>query len=766
MRYIGIILAIGLLLGILALEAVPPADSLSGPAVSTRDSVPASVPDAKQVVRPPVQEAPKGQVDQIMQEFGAMLRWFIYAVIAISIISLARVFYLRRKRGRGGFSDPGRNQPPKNSMNDNRRPDGVPGTEPPKKRMGFSYTYLVVMILLLLLMIHSWNNARNSVSKKDYSEFVAMLKANKIEKVEFVDRDIVYTDRQTNRFQTLMPFDNVALVDSLISRDVKVVTRRPTQWARVLEFLFPMALLGFFFFFILRGMRNQNSQAFSFGRSKARLHQVSKINITFKDVAGVDEAKEELQEIVEFLRDPKRFQVLGGRIPRGVLLVGRPGTGKTLLAKAVSGEAGVPFFTISGSDFVELFVGVGAARVRDLFEQAKKNSPCIVFIDEIDAVGRHRGTGLGGGHDEREQTLNQLLVEMDGFEPNESVIIIAATNRPDILDPALLRPGRFDRQVTVDLPDIKGRTEILVVHAAKVPLSEDVKLELIARGTPGFSGADLANIVNEAALIAARLGKKQIEMQDFEEAKDKLVLGKEKKSRVIPEEDKLATAYHEVGHVLASVFQDKTEPVHKVSIIPRGFSAGATHFLQTDRMGYSRGYLEQLLVELLGGRAAEEVIFGELTTGAGNDLERVTMIAKKMVCSWGMSDKLGPMTIGKEEGDVYLGKELISRNTYSDETTRLVDREIHDFIMKAHQKALNLMQTHRGLLELLAKELYEKETLGTDEIFSMILGNINEELQEVVKTKYQKALELRFEHSEPITAASSEPSVSEKENKE
>ncbi len=390
-------------------------------------------------------------------------------------------------------------------------------------------------------------------------------------------------------------------------------------------------------------------------------------------------------------------------------MVGRTGTGKTLLAKAVSGEAGVPFFSISGSDFVEMFVGVGAARVRDLFEQAKKNSPCITFIDEIDAVGRHRGTGLGGGHDEREQTLNQLLVEMDGFEPNEAVIIIAATNRPDILDPALLRPGRFDRQVTVDLPDIKGRTEILKVHAAKVPLSENVLLELIARGTPGFSGADLANLVNEAALIAASKNKSQLEMQDFEEAKDKLILGKEKKSRVIPEEDKRLTAYHEIGHVLTSVFQEKTEPVHKVSIIPRGFTGGATHYLISDKTGYSRSYLKQMLVTLLGGRAAEEIVFGELTTGAGTALERCTDIAKKMVCAWGMSEKIGPMTIGKEQGEVFLGKELVSRDIYSDETSQMVDREIRETIMEAHLKAREILDSHSKLMEILAIELQEKE---------------------------------------------------------
>jgi len=396
---------------------------------------------------------------------------------------------------------------------------------------------------------------------------------------------------------------------------------------------------------------------------------------------------------------------------------------------------------------VEMFVGVGAARVRDLFDQAKKNAPCITFIDEIDAVGRHRGSGLGGGHDEREQTLNQLLVEMDGFEPNDSVIIIAATNRPDILDPALLRPGRFDRQVVVDLPDIKGRAEILKVHSAKVPLAKDVNLELIARGTPGFSGADLANLVNEAALIAARKNKKQIEMEDFEAAKDKLILGKEKKSRVIPEEEKRLTAYHEVGHVLTSIFQDKTEPVHKVSIIPRGFSGGATQFLLSDKSNYSKAYLEQLLVTLVGGRAAEELVFNDLTTGAGNDLERCTDIAKKMVCSWGMSDKLGPMTVGKDQGEIFLGKEILSRDIYSEETAKIVDSEIRNFVNNAHQKALDILSHNSELMDVLAKKLLEKETLGTEEIFDTIREYVTDEYRNLVEKKYQQALEMRFEYS-------------------
>ncbi|HPN41217.1 MAG TPA: ATP-dependent zinc metalloprotease FtsH [Candidatus Cloacimonadota bacterium] len=735
------------------------ADSLASGTQAARDSVPRV--ESAPVPQQPVPELPPEEVQRTFTEFGVMMRWFVYALIAISVISLIRIWLVKR-RGRDGSETP----PPVFPLDDKEKKPGEQPQErrpmpPVMKRSPVSFTFILVLLALLFVFFSTWNSSRQKIENKSYTEFNAQLKLGQIARAEFTERDILYTDTNKVKYHTIMPFENPALVDSLVERGVMVITNRPSRWGRLLEYMLPLLLLVAFWLFFLRGMNNQNSKAFSFGKSKARLHEASKSGITFKDVAGVDEAKEELQEIVEFLKDPKKFQRLGGRIPRGVLLIGRPGTGKTLLAKAVSGEAGVPFFSISGSDFVEMFVGVGAARVRDLFEQAKKNSPCITFIDEIDAVGRHRGTGLGGGHDEREQTLNQLLVEMDGFEPNEAVIIIAATNRPDILDPALLRPGRFDRQVTVDLPDIKGRTEILKVHAAKVPLGADVNLELIARGTPGFSGADLANIVNEAALIAASANKKEIGMIDFEEAKDKLILGKEKRSRVIPEDDKRLTAYHEIGHVLASVFQDKTEPVHKVSIIPRGFSAGATHFLQTDKMGYSRGYLEQLMVELLGGRAAEEEVFGELTTGAGNDLERVTDIAKKMVCTWGMSDRIGPMTVGKDQGEVYLGKELVSRDIHSNETARMVDEEIRGFVATAHKRALDIMTEHRDLLDKMAIELFEKETLGTDEIFEMILADVDVAKQAMIEAKYAKAKELRFEHSEVLDAETIASSVPE-----
>jgi len=678
----------------------------------------------------PIPEA----IPEAIDSFSGMLRWFIYAIIIISVIGMVRIYLIKRKTQK--------NEPaPRPKVDDKGKPI------PPKMKSPVSMPFVIIMLLLAIVFWHTFTSSRQTVTKESFSNFMVRVEEGTVAEAQFTERDILYTDFSENTYSTTMPFDDPRLVDNLLQSGIKVTTTKPPRWAGLLTYALPFILLIFFWIFIMRGMKNQNSKAFSFGKSKARLHEASRSKVTFNDVAGVDEAKEELQEIVEFLKDPKRFQRLGGRIPRGVLLVGRPGTGKTLLAKAVSGEAGVPFFSISGSDFVEMFVGVGAARVRDLFDQAKKNSPCITFIDEIDAVGRHRGTGLGGGHDEREQTLNQLLVEMDGFEPNEAVIIIAATNRPDILDPALLRPGRFDRQVTVDLPDIKGRTEILKVHADKVPLSEDVHLEIIARGTPGFSGADLANLVNEAALIAASKNKSSIDMIDFEEAKDKLTLGKEKKSRVIPEEDKRLTAYHEIGHVLTSIFQDLVEPVHKVSIIPRGFTGGATHYLQSDKTGYSRSYLKQFLVTLLGGRAAEEVVFGELTTGAGNDLERCTDIAKKMVCAWGMSEVVGPMTVGKDQGEVFLGKEISSREIHSEETAKLVDGEIRVIISEAHNIAKELLIKHRSLLDAMAQELQDRETLNTDDIFTLILDNLDTDERQMVEAKYHRAKEMRFEYS-------------------
>jgi cell division protease FtsH len=486
---------------------------------------------------------------------------------------------------------------------------------------------------------------------------------------------------------------------------------------------FPMILLLGIWIFFMRQMQAGGGKALSFGKSKARLMNEAKNKITFKDVAGVDEAKEELHEIIEFLKEPQKFSKLGGKIPKGVLLVGPPGTGKTLLAKAIAGEASVPFFSISGSDFVEMFVGVGASRVRDLFEQGKKNSPCIIFIDEIDAVGRHRGAGLGGGHDEREQTLNQLLVEMDGFENNEGVILIAATNRPDVLDPALLRPGRFDRQVVVSRPDIRGREGILKVHTATVPLMEDVELKIIARGTPGFTGADLANLVNEAALLAARDDKKCVSMEDFESAKDKVLMGVERRSLVISEKEKRTTAYHEAGHALVAYKIPGTDPIHKVTIIPRGRALGVTQQLPKDEQHtYPKNYLYNNLAIFMGGRLAEEVCLGQMTTGAGNDIERATELARKMVCEWGMSEKMGPLTYGTKEEQVFLGKDFSQQKNFSDQTAKLIDQEVKALVMGGYNKAKEILVESRDTLERLALALLDRETLNADEIEALIAG--------------------------------------------
>jgi len=480
--------------------------------------------------------------------------------------------------------------------------------------------------------------------------------------------------------------------------------------------------LGIWIFF-MRQMQAGGGKAMSFGKSKARLLNDTKNKTTFKDVAGVDEAKEELHEIIEFLKEPQKFSKLGGKIPKGVLLVGPPGTGKTLLARAISGEANVPFFSISGSDFVEMFVGVGASRVRDLFEQGKKNSPCIIFIDEIDAVGRHRGAGLGGGHDEREQTLNQLLVEMDGFENNEGVILIAATNRPDVLDPALLRPGRFDRQVTVGRPDVKGREGILKVHTSTVPLLDGVDLKVIARGTPGFTGADLANLVNEAALLAARDDKKAVAMVDFEEAKDKVMMGVERRSMVISEKEKKTTAYHEAGHALVAAILPGTDPLHKVTIIPRGRALGVTMQLPMDeKHTHQRSYLINSLAILMGGRCAEEICLGEMTTGAGNDIERATEMARKMVCEWGMSEKMGPLTYGTNEEQPFLGKGSSSQANFSDQTAKLIDQEVKSLVMGGYEKATELLKTNLDKLETMAQALLEHETLNAQHVKNIIDG--------------------------------------------
>ena len=533
-----------------------------------------------------------------------------------------------------------------------------------------------------------------------------------------------YRDDAKVLFHTTIPGNYPDMYKTLRDHGVEITIKdqSPNQWLSLLISIAPFALLLGLWFFLLRQMQSGGNKAMSFGKSRARLLSMQQKKITFKDVAGVDEAKEELKEIIEFLREAQKFQKLGGRIPKGVLLVGPPGTGKTLLARAVAGEANVPFFSISGSDFVEMFVGVGASRVRDLFEQGKKNAPCIIFIDEIDAVGRHRGAGLGGGHDEREQTLNQLLVEMDGFESNDGVILIAATNRPDVLDPALLRPGRFDRRVIVDRPDIKGREEVLRVHAKKVPMSEDVNLNVLARGTPGFSGADLANMVNEAALTAARFNRKAVHMYDFEVAKDKVMMGAERKSMLLSDDDKKDTAYHEAGHVLVAAKRKHSDPLHKVTIIPRGMALGVTmHLPEEDKHTVTKDYLDTQLAILMGGRCAEEIFMGRKTTGAGNDIVRATELARKMVCEYGMSD-LGPLTYGKKEQEVFLGRDIAQARDYSDDTAKQIDVAVRAFVDEGYRSAYEILEQNGDIMHRMATALLERETLDKAEIDLIIAG--------------------------------------------
>src|ERR1700734_3606024 len=527
-----------------------------------------------------------------------------------------------------------------------------------------------------------------------------------------------YRDDPKNLFKTTVPGNYPDMYKTLREHGVNITIKdqSPNQWLNLLISIAPFALLLGLWFFLLRQMQSGGNKAMSFGKSRARLLSMQQKKITFKDVAGVDEAKEELKEIIEFLREAQKFQRLGGRIPKGVLLVGPPGTGKTLLARAVAGEANVPFFSISGSDFVEMFVGVGASRVRDLFEQGKKNAPCIIFIDEIDAVGRHRGAGLGGGHDEREQTLNALLVEMDGFESNEGVILIAATNRPDVLDPALLRPGRFDRRVVVARPDVKGREEILRVHTRKVPISDDVDLSIIARGTPGFSGADLANLVNEAALWAARQNRKFVMQIDFEMSKDKVLMGVERKSMILSDEEKKNTAYHEAGHALVAAMTPGADPVHKVTIIPRGMALGLTMQLpEDDKHTYTREYLESMLAVLMGGRSAEEIFLGHITTGAGNDIERATEIARNMVCEWGMSE-LGPLAFGKKDEAIFLGREINQHRDYSEDTAIQIDKEVRRIVNSGYDKAKAILGNNREVLERIAQALLDREVIDANEV--------------------------------------------------
>ena len=539
------------------------------------------------------------------------------------------------------------------------------------------------------------------------------------------------TGNGREQFRTYVPGTHYDGLANKLEQKKVTITAKPevtSPWATLLYSWAPILLMIGFWIFIMRQMQSGGNKALSFGKSRAKLSSSSQKKVTFKDVSGVDEAKEELQEIIEFLKEPQKFQKLGGRIPKGVLLMGPPGTGKTLLARAVAGEANVPFFSISGSDFVEMFVGVGASRVRDLFEQGKKNAPCIVFIDEIDAVGRHRGAGLGGGHDEREQTLNQLLVEMDGFESNEGVILVAATNRPDVLDPALLRPGRFDRRIVVNRPDVKGREGILAVHTKKIPLADDVNIHVLARGTSGFSGADLANLVNEAALNAARYNQKVVRMLDFEFAKDKVLMGSERRSMIINEEEKRVTAVHEAGHALLAVVLPHADPVHKVTIIPRGMALGVTMQLPVDdKHNYTREYLNDQIAILLGGRIAEEITMNGMTTGAGNDLERSTELARKMVCEWGMSDAMGPLTFGKKEEQIFLGREIAQHQDYSEDTAIRIDQEIKKFVTTNYDRARRLLEKYRYALNRIAEELLTREVLDAEQVRRIVAGEKLEE---------------------------------------
>jgi cell division protease FtsH len=573
---------------------------------------------------------------------------------------------------------------------------------------------IFLMIFMLFQIIKKPDTASRTVS---YSEFISYVESGNVTNVEIKGNNITGTSEQ-GTFRTYNPNDP-ELVRLLMEKGVSITAKPPEEspWFQILLSWAPMLLLIGVWIFFMRQMQSGGGKALSFGKSRARLMTDSQEKVTFEDVAGIDEAKEELQEIIEFLREPKKFTRLGGRIPKGVLLVGSPGTGKTLLARAIAGEAGVPFFSISGSDFVEMFVGVGASRVRDLFMQGKKNAPCIIFIDEIDAVGRHRGAGLGGGHDEREQTLNQLLVEMDGFESNEGVILISATNRPDVLDPALLRPGRFDRQVVVPPPDIRGREGILKVHTKKTILSDDVDIKVLARGTPGFTGADIENMVNEAALMGARRGKDKVEMVDFENAKDKVLMGTERRSMIISDEEKKIIAYHEAGHTLVGRLLPHTDPVHKVSIIPHGRALGVTQHLPVDEKHLQpKEYLVNFIRSLMGGRIAEELVLKMKTTGASNDIERATDIARKIVCEYGMSENLGPLAYGKKEEQIFLGREISQHRDYSEMTAQRIDQEVKDIVMEAYNNTLKLIQDNIDMLHKIASALLEKETLDVKDL--------------------------------------------------
>ena len=594
---------------------------------------------------------------------------------------------------------------------------------------------LILWVVIALVMMTVFKNFSNPAMSGEitYSQFISDVKTGRIGTVSIEGNSITGNHTDGSRFTTYSPeTNNDALIGTLLENNVEIKGTEPNKnsfWAHALISWFPIILLLGIWIYFMRQMQGGGGRggALSFGKSRARLLSEDQVKITFSDVAGIEEAKQEVSELVEFLRDPGKFQKLGGKIPSGVLMVGSPGTGKTLLAKAIAGEAKVPFFTISGSDFVEMFVGVGASRVRDMFEQAKKHSPCIIFIDEIDAVGRHRGAGLGGGHDEREQTLNQLLVEMDGFEGNEGVIVIAATNRPDVLDPALLRPGRFDRQVVVPLPDIRGREQILKVHMRKIALGDDVKANIIARGTPGFSGADLSNLVNEAALFAARANKKLVDMEEFERAKDKIMMGAERRSLVMSEEEKRLTAYHEAGHAIVGRLVPSHDPVYKVTIIPRGRALGVTMFLpEEDRLSYSKELLDSQISSLFGGRIAEELIFdaSKVTTGASNDIERATQLARNMVTKWGLSEKLGPLTYSEEEDEVFLGRSITQHKAISDETSHAIDKEIRNIINKNYKRSEQILKKNIDKLHLMADALIKYETIDAGQIDDIMKGKV------------------------------------------
>ena len=583
---------------------------------------------------------------------------------------------------------------------------------------------ILLFVVISVLVFNLFNPIAPTAMLLPFSEFMDKVEKGEVNDVTIKGPELAGNYKTGKSFKTVLP-DYPDLVKELRSRGVKVNAEqmKESAWYNFLVVWAPLILMVFWFMFIVRNMQMGGNKAMSFGKSKAKLLNESSKKVTFSEVAGMDEAKVEVQEIIEILKDPQKFQKLGGKIPKGVLLVGPPGTGKTLLARAIAGEAGVPFLSISGSDFVEMFVGVGASRVRDLFEQGKKNAPCIIFIDEIDAVGRHRGAGLGGGHDEREQTLNQLLVEMDGFESNDGVILVAATNRPDVLDPALLRPGRFDRMVVLPRPDLNGRIGVLKVHTKKIKLAPHVDIESIARGTPGLSGAELANLVNEAALLAGRLGKTQVENEDFDRAKDKILMGLERKSMLISDDEKKNTAYHEAGHTLVARLIPGTDPVHKVSIIPRGMALGITLQLPTaDRYSYDRAHLLNNIAILLGGRAAEEIALQHMTTGAGNDLERATTLARKMVCEWGMSDAMGPLSYGKKEEAIFLGREIAQHRDYSEHTAVEIDKEVKRIVIENFLRAKTLIQDRVDALHGLAKALLEKETLDAAEIDAIVNG--------------------------------------------